>query len=73
MVTPVFAAKAETGPAASAGPLFFVASRHHADIGGVTPGSMPPGSRTIDEEGVLIEDFLLVDGGRLREDESPSS
>ncbi len=70
VVTPVFAAAAETGPAASAGPLFFVASRaHHADIGGVTPGSMPPGSRTIDEEGVLIEDFLLVDDGRLREAE----
>ncbi len=70
VVTPVFAAPAETGPAASAAPLFFVASRaHHADIGGVTPGSMPPGSRTIDEEGVLIEDFLLVDGGRLREAE----
>ncbi len=51
-------------------PLFFVASRaHHADVGGVTPGSMPPGSRTIDEEGVLIEDFRLVEGGRLREAE----
>jgi 5-oxoprolinase (ATP-hydrolysing) len=35
--------------------LFFVASRaHHADVGGITPGSMPPHSRTIDEEGVLL-------------------
>ncbi|MCX6371941.1 MAG: hydantoinase B/oxoprolinase family protein, partial [Actinobacteria bacterium] len=49
-------------------PLFFVASRaHHADVGGVTPGSMPPGSRRIEEEGVLIEDFQLVEGGELRE------
>jgi len=50
--------------------IFFVASRgHHADIGGSTPGSMPPASRTIDEEGVLIHDFLLVEEGRFREDE----
>ena len=51
--------------------LFFVASRgHHADVGGATPGSMPPDSRTIDEEGVLIDDFLLVRGGRFREAET---
>nr|VFJ87784.1 MAG: N-methylhydantoinase B/oxoprolinase/acetone carboxylase, alpha subunit [Candidatus Kentron sp. H]VFJ89510.1 MAG: N-methylhydantoinase B/oxoprolinase/acetone carboxylase, alpha subunit [Candidatus Kentron sp. H]VFJ96187.1 MAG: N-methylhydantoinase B/oxoprolinase/acetone carboxylase, alpha subunit [Candidatus Kentron sp. H] len=50
--------------------LFFVACRgHHADIGGVTPGSMPPRSRHIREEGVLIDDFLLVDRGRFREAE----
>src|SRR4029450_3653757 len=42
---------------------------HHADIGGITPGSMPPGSRTIDEEGVLFDNFLLVDGGVLCERE----
>lgn len=48
---------------------FFVANRgHHADIGGLTPGSTPPASRTLEEEGVVIDDFLLVDGGRLRED-----
>jgi len=48
--------------------LFFVASRgHHADIGGRTPGSAPPDSTHIDEEGVLIDNFLLVEGGRLRE------
>jgi len=48
--------------------LFFVASRgHHADIGGITPGSMPPASRDIGEEGVMIEDFQLLAGGRLRE------
>ncbi len=51
--------------------LFFVASRgHHADIGGVTPGSMPPFSTRIDEEGVVIDNFKLVEGGRLREDET---
>jgi 5-oxoprolinase (ATP-hydrolysing) len=48
--------------------LFYVGSRgHHADIGGTTPGSMPPDSRTIDDEGVLITNFRLVKGGRIRE------
>ena len=51
--------------------LFYVGSRgHHADIGGITPGSMPPDSRHIDEEGVLITNFLLVENGRLRETET---
>jgi 5-oxoprolinase (ATP-hydrolysing) len=51
-------------------PLFWVASRgHHADVGGLTPGSMPPTSRAIDEEGVLIDDLLLVRSGRLRKKE----
>jgi 5-oxoprolinase (ATP-hydrolysing) len=50
--------------------LFWVASRgHHADIGGITPGSMPPDSRTVEEEGVLIDDFQLVERGRFRERE----
>ena len=53
-----------------ASPSFYVASRgHHADIGGSTPGSMPPFSKTIDEEGVLFDNFLLVRGGQLRESE----
>lgn len=48
--------------------MFYVGSRgHHADIGGLTPGSMPPDSRTIDDEGVLITSFLLVRDGHLRE------
>ncbi|MGH8326868.1 MAG: hydantoinase/oxoprolinase family protein, partial [Steroidobacteraceae bacterium] len=70
VIMPVF--DAGTGPAAAdAQPLFYVAARgHHADIGGITPGSMPPGSRTIAEEGVLIDNFLLVDGGRFREEET---
>ena len=51
--------------------LFYVGSRgHHADIGGITPGSMPPGSRVVEEEGVLIDNFLLVENGRLREKET---
>ncbi|HCP76524.1 MAG TPA: 5-oxoprolinase, partial [Pusillimonas sp.] len=46
----------------------YVGSRgHHADIGGLTPGSMPSNSTTIDEEGVLITNFRLVEGGRMRE------
>jgi 5-oxoprolinase (ATP-hydrolysing) len=49
---------------------FYVASRgHHADIGGSTPGSMPPFSTHIAEEGVLFDNFLLVRDGRLREAE----
>ena len=51
-------------------PSFYVASRgHHADIGGSTPGSMPPFSTCIDEEGVLFDNFLLVRGGVMREPE----
>jgi len=50
--------------------LFFVGNRgHHADIGGTTPGSTPPNSHTLDEEGVVIDDFLLIDGGHFREPE----
>jgi 5-oxoprolinase (ATP-hydrolysing) len=50
--------------------LFYVASRgHHADIGGITPGSMPSHSRTLDEEGVVIDVFKLVDKGQLQEAE----
>jgi 5-oxoprolinase (ATP-hydrolysing) len=64
VVTPVFLAAADERPS------FHVASRgHHADIGGATPGSMPPFSTTIDDEGVLFDNFLLVRDGRLREAE----
>ena len=56
---------------ADATPAFFVAARgHHADVGGITPGSMPPSSVSVEEEGVLIDDFLLVDAGRLRDAET---
>ncbi|MBW4659560.1 MAG: hydantoinase B/oxoprolinase family protein [Drouetiella hepatica Uher 2000/2452] len=60
VITPVFLA-ADT-------PLFYVASRgHHADIGGITPGSMPPYSTTIAQEGILIDHFQLVDRGHFCE------
>jgi 5-oxoprolinase (ATP-hydrolysing) len=61
VITPVF-------DAAGKDILFFVGSRgHHADIGGITPGSMPPDSRTVEEEGVLLDNVLLVERGHLRE------
>ncbi len=48
--------------------LFYVGARgHHADIGGLTPGSMPPGSRVVEEEGVLVDNFLLIDQGEFQE------
>ena len=54
----------------SADPTFYVGSRgHHADIGGITPGSMPPFSTRIEEEGVQINNVKLVDRGVLREAE----
>jgi 5-oxoprolinase (ATP-hydrolysing) len=60
VVTPVFAG--------GAAPAFFVASRgHHADIGGVTPGSIPADSQSLEEEGVLIEPFKVVRDGRFDE------
>ena len=63
VITPVFNPGRDT-------PIFWVASRgHHADIGGITPGSMPPDSTTVEEEGVLIDNFLLVEQGRFRERE----
>ncbi|HEY7996254.1 MAG TPA: hydantoinase B/oxoprolinase family protein [Steroidobacteraceae bacterium] len=63
VVTPVFIA-------GTARPDFYVAARaHHADIGGSTPGSMPPFSRRIEEEGILFECRALVAGGTLRERE----
>jgi 5-oxoprolinase (ATP-hydrolysing) len=63
VVTPVFMSGSEQ-------PDFFVASRaHHADIGGMTPGSMPPFSRSIEEEGALFECFHLVKRGALQEAE----
>lgn len=50
--------------------LFFVASRgHHADIGGISPGSMPPDSINVEQEGVLFDNIRLLRGGRFDEDE----
>jgi 5-oxoprolinase (ATP-hydrolysing) len=69
VITPVFwSSSSNSTPISSA--LFYVASRgHHADIGGITPGSMPPQSRTLLEEGIIIDVFKLVDRGQLRETE----
>jgi len=62
VVTPVYLEAGDVRPG------FFVASRgHHADIGGTTPGSMPPFSTSIAEEGVLIDNFKLVEQGTLRD------
>ncbi|MFI0713613.1 hydantoinase B/oxoprolinase family protein [Streptomyces inhibens] len=72
VVTPVFS-KTPAADAAGEGPelLFLVASRgHHAEIGGITPGSMPAFSSTIQEEGILFDNWLLVRDGELRERET---
>jgi 5-oxoprolinase (ATP-hydrolysing) len=67
VISPVFLAASEN-QASGEQPLFYVGSRgHHADIGGITPGSMPPHSVSVQEEGVLIDNFKLVDRGRFRE------
>ena len=64
VIMPVFAAEGDPEPA------WYVAARgHHADIGGIAPGSMPPDSHTIADEGVLIDNALLVDEGRFLEAE----
>ena len=61
VVSPVFDPQSEEH-------VLFVAARgHHADVGGITPGSMPPNSTSIDEEGVLFDSMQLVIGGRLQE------
>jgi 5-oxoprolinase (ATP-hydrolysing) len=80
VVTPVFPAPAITpaldsasapAPDPASAPWFYVASRgHHAEIGGMSPGSMPAASTRIEEEGVLIDNWLLVEDGRLREEET---
>ncbi|MFF3887946.1 hydantoinase B/oxoprolinase family protein [Streptomyces sp. NPDC001914] len=64
VITPVFDTEGERI-------LFYVASRgHHAEIGGIAPGSMPADSRTIDEEGILFDNWLLAENGRFRETET---
>ena len=79
VVSPVFSEVSNTGFGTKSSsqncelnhePDFYVATRaHHADIGGITPGSMPAESQHIEEEGVLIDDFLLVEAGKFREAE----
>ncbi len=63
VIKPVFGPDGETV-------IFYVAARgHHADIGGKTPGSMPPDSTSVEEEGILLDNIKLVDAGRFREPE----
>ncbi|CAL9381819.1 hypothetical protein SUDANB96_01075 [Streptomyces sp. enrichment culture] len=70
VITPVFG-PGPSGTTESEQVLFYVASRgHHAEIGGIAPGSMPANSRTIDEEGVLFDNWLLAENGRFREEET---
>ncbi len=71
VIAPVFLGSAIGAAGAGAPrPEFFVASRgHHADIGGTTPGSMPPDSTHVDEEGVLIDNVQLVAAGHFLEAE----
>ncbi|MCC7529051.1 MAG: hydantoinase B/oxoprolinase family protein [Candidatus Melainabacteria bacterium] len=65
-ISPVFA---KTSNGSFTSPDFFVASRgHHADVGGITPGSMPPASKHIDEEGVVFSHFHLAREGQLNEE-----
>ena len=69
VVTPIFIPPSPRG-GGSLQPLFHVAARgHHADIGGITPGSMPPFSKHISEEGVLLDNVQLVREGVFLEDE----
>ncbi|MEU9470065.1 hydantoinase B/oxoprolinase family protein [Streptomyces avermitilis] len=64
VITPVFDTEGERV-------LFYVASRgHHAEIGGIAPGSMPANSRTLEEEGILFDNWLLAEDGRFREAET---
>ncbi|PZO35749.1 MAG: 5-oxoprolinase [Pseudanabaena frigida] len=64
VITPVFIKEEEK-------PTFYVASRgHHADIGGITPGSMPSNSTSIEEEGILFNNFQLVESGHFHEVET---
>jgi 5-oxoprolinase (ATP-hydrolysing) len=68
VITPVFDAKTTESEQRI---LFYVASRgHHAEIGGIAPGSMPADSSTIEEEGVLFDNWLLAENGRFREEET---
>jgi 5-oxoprolinase (ATP-hydrolysing) len=61
VICPVFSEQAEL--------IFFTAARgHHADVGGITPGSMPASASSIDEEGVLVDNLILVRDGVFRED-----
>lgn len=71
VITPVFLTESsQKSAASSAAPIFYLASRgHHADIGGITPGSMPPNSISVEQEGILFDNFQLVYRGKFQETE----
>ncbi|KOR33835.1 5-oxoprolinase [Planktothricoides sp. SR001] len=71
VITPVFLTESSQKSAAPSGaPIFYLASRgHHADIGGITPGSMPPNSTSVEQEGILFDNFQLVSRGKFQENE----
>lgn len=63
VIMPVFAEQGDD-------PQWFVAARgHHADVGGITPGSMPPDSKSVEQEGVLLDNVLIVDEGHFQEEQ----
>lgn len=63
VITPIFVDRENQ-------PILYVASRgHHGDIGGISPGSMPPFSTSIEQEGILFDNFLLIEEGKFREEE----
>ncbi|MDT7846419.1 hydantoinase B/oxoprolinase family protein [Streptomyces justiciae] len=71
VITPVFDAPHPEDTESDREILFYVASRgHHAEIGGIAPGSMPADSRSIEEEGILFDNWLLAENGRFREEET---
>jgi 5-oxoprolinase (ATP-hydrolysing) len=64
VISPVWDKEANEGGK----PIFYVASRgHHADIGGLTPGSMPPFSKSLKDEGIAIKSFKIVDNRHFQE------
>ncbi|QOV39719.1 hydantoinase B/oxoprolinase family protein [Streptomyces ferrugineus] len=71
VITPVFDTGRTANTEGEPEILFYVASRgHHAEIGGIAPGSMPANSRSIEEEGILFDNWLLAESGRFREEET---
>jgi len=68
IVCPVYGEQGMPPFAVNPEPLFYVAARgHHGDVGGITPGSMPPNSTTIEEEGVLLDNIKIVERGVFQE------
>ncbi|MFD5845307.1 hydantoinase B/oxoprolinase family protein [Streptomyces chartreusis] len=71
VITPVFGTGGTANTESESRILFYVASRgHHAEIGGIAPGSMPANSSTVEEEGILFDNWLLAENGRFREQET---